>query len=51
MARTSTESCVLKLKLKTSPQDAAYLDACFLDGWRIYNVLVRHCRKRLASLR
>ena len=51
MARTRTDSFILELKLKTSPEDAAYLAKCFFAGHGIYNILVRHCRRRIASLR
>ena len=51
MARTRTDSFILELKLKTSPADVAYLEKCFSAGHSIYNILVRHCRGRIASLR
>ena len=51
MARTSTDSFILELKLKTSPADDAYLAKCFSAGCSIYNTLVRHCRRQIASLR
>ena len=45
MARTRTDSFILELKLKTS------LAKCFSAGHGIYNILVRHCRRQIASLR
>ena len=51
MARTNTDSFILELKLKTSPADDAYLEKCFSAGCSIYNTLVRHCRRQIASLR
>ena len=51
MPRTRTDSFILELKLKTSLADAAYLEKCFSAGHSIYNILVRHCRGRIASLR
>ena len=51
MACTSSDSFVIEFKLKTSSADKIYLQECFSAGWKIYNTLVRHCRKQLASLR
>ena len=51
MARTRTDSFILELKLKTSMADAVYLEKCFAAGHSIYNILVRHCRRRIASIR
>lgn len=50
MKRASTPSFVLTLKLNTSASDDADLDYRFLCGVRMYNVLVRHCRKQLSKL-
>src|SRR5699024_6219093 len=33
------------------PADDAYLAKCFSAGCSIYNTLVRHCRRQIASLR
>lgn len=51
MSQSKSASFVLELKLKTSGSDAAYIDKCMGYGCRIYNTLVRHCRKQVASLR
>lgn len=50
MKRTSTPSFVLTLKLNTSASDDAALAYRFLCGVRMYNVLVKHCRKQLSVL-
>lgn len=47
----STASFVLQLKLNTSREDEEFLDKCMESGWRIYNTLVRYCRRQIASLR
>lgn len=47
----STDSFVLQLKLNTTQADAEYLDKCMESGWRIYNNMVRWCRRQMASLR
>lgn len=46
-----TPSFVLQLKLDTTPADEAYLGKCMDAGCRIYNTLIRHCRRRIAALR
>ena len=46
-----TASFVLQLKLDTTPADEAYLGKCMDAGCRIYNTLIRHCRRRIAALR
>ena len=46
-----TASFVLQLKLDTTPADEAYLGKCMDAGCRIYNTMVRHCRRRIAALR
>ena len=51
MSRSKTDSLVLELKLKTSSADNAHLEKCFSIGCRIYNTIVRHCRRQIASLR
>ena len=51
MKRASTPSFVLTLKLNTSASDDAALAYRFLCGARMYNVLVRHCRKQLSMLK
>lgn len=51
MSRSKTNSFVLELKLKTSPADDTHLEKCFSIGCRIYNTIVRHCRRQIASLR
>lgn len=51
MKRASTPSFVLTLKLNTSTSDDAALDYRFFCGARMYNVLVRHCRKQLSMLK
>lgn len=50
MKRASTPSFVLTLKLNTSASDDAALAYRFLCGVRMYNVLVKHCRKQLSML-
>ena len=51
MARSKTDSFILELKLKASPADGQYLEACFAAGARTYNTMVRYCRRQIASLR
>ena len=51
MARAATDSFILELKLKTSEEDARFLEKCMYFGWKVHNTLVRHCQKQLASLR
>lgn len=51
MPRATTDSFILELKLKTSAADNVYLEQCFSTGCRIYNTIVRHCRRQIASLR
>ena len=51
MTRTKTDSFILELKLKTSMADAVCLEKCFAAGHSIYNILVRHCRRQIASFR
>jgi len=48
--RARTPSFVLELKLNTSKADKLVLDQRFEYACRIYNVLVRHCRKQLFRL-
>lgn len=50
MARFKTPSFVLELKLNTSGKDRDVLDLRFSYGCRIYNTLIRHCRKQLTKL-
>lgn len=50
MKRTSTPSFVLTLKLNTSASDDEALAYRFLCGARMYNVLVKYCRKQLSIL-
>lgn len=49
--RTKTPSYVLELKLNTSASDRVALEFRFSCGSRIYNVLVKHCRKQMTKLR
>ena len=51
MKRSATPSFVLTLKLNTSKDDERILMKRFFCGWKIYNVLVRHVRKALSSMR
>ncbi len=51
MKRSATPSFVLTLKLNTSKDDERILMKRFFSGWKIYNVLVRHVRKALSSMR
>ena len=51
MAHANSDSFVIEFKLKTSYADELYLQECFSAGQKIYNTLVCHCRKQLASLR
>ena len=48
--RAKTSSFVLELKLNTRKADESALDLRFSYGCRIYNVLVKHCRKQMAKL-
>lgn len=50
MKRSKTPSFCLTVKLNTSERDNRILDYRFLCGQRIYNVLVRHCRKQFSKL-
>lgn len=50
MGRSTTPSFCLTLKLNTSKRDEQILEYRFLCGQRIYNVLVRHCRKQFVKL-
>lgn len=50
MGKSKTPSFILTVKLNTSERDDRILDYRFLCGQRIYNVLVRHCRKQLSKL-
>ena len=51
MKRSVTPSFVLTLKLNTSKDDERILMKHFFSGWKIYNVLVRHVRKAIHSMR
>ncbi|MBQ6855798.1 MAG: hypothetical protein IJO13_01695, partial [Lachnospiraceae bacterium] len=51
MKRAGTSSFVLTLKLNTSSQDNYILNDRFFSGFLMYNKLVRHARKALASMR
>ena len=51
MKRSATPSFVLTLKLNASKEDERILTGRFSSGWKIYNVLVRHVRKALRSMR
>ena len=51
MKRSATPSFVLTLKLNTSEDDERILRKRFFFGWKIYNILVRHVRKALGSMR
>ena len=51
MKRSATPSFVLTLKLNTSREDEWILMRRFFSGWKIYNVLVRHVRKAINSMR
>ena len=51
MKRSVTPSFVLTLKLNTSKDDERILMKRFFYGWKIYNVLVRHVRKAIRSMR
>lgn len=50
MKRTYTKSFVLQLKLNTNPKDDKILAYRFCCGVRMYNVLVKYCRKQLSLL-
>lgn len=50
MGKSTTPSFCLTLKLNTSKRDEQILEYRFLCGQRIYNVLVRHCRKQFVKL-
>lgn len=50
MAKATTPSFVLTLKLNTNPVQNAVLDKRFSYGVRIYNTLVKHARKQLNKL-
>lgn len=50
MGRSTTPSFCLTLKLNTSKRDEQILEYRFLCGQRIYNVLVRNCRKQFVKL-
>lgn len=51
MNRSKTPSFILTLKLNTSASDEYKLAKRFYRGRKIYNALVRHLRKSLASMR
>lgn len=51
MSRSTTPTFVLELKLQTNTETEQYLHSCFYFGARIYNTLVRHCRKQITKLR
>ena len=50
MKRSSTPSFVLTMKLNTGLYESDILDYRFHCGVRIYNVLVKHCRRQLRKL-
>ena len=49
-ARTKTPCYIIQVKLNTNKSQAAMFDKVFCYGQRIYNVLVKPCRKQLKKL-
>lgn len=49
MAHASSDGFVIEFNLKKSSVDEIYL-LSFSAGWKIYNMLMRHCQKQLVSL-
>ena len=48
--KSTTPSYILQLKLNPDKSQTEHLRKVFLISWRIYNILVMHCRKQLHKL-